>query len=510
VFRLAFNRGRIEEKFFVEKRGVKMKMKGECMKASFVVVMLLSLCATGAFAAVSYDSVTDWVKGDPSNPLEMYRTPNWTFGFMDVPGGAFNEFSSHSALAFGDVWWDGSEPWIAKATNWSGFIPDGMVGMHPGPRVADGGLGIDQCAVSRFTTPVAGTYDISGVFQGVSAGTKDVYVQKNGVTLFSHLSLVGTVPSPFTLPGVTLASGDQVDFIIMGTTSYSASATMLCATLTKQFTPSATSWDATTDYFPKTLPPIQTVNSFGQWSLGYLPVNAGVPGTFVTHTRKLTRADGFDEFDNGTTGDAGYSVLYNFNYNQIWWYKPRPNWSVVPLLTGYPCIRFTAPQNGKYTVSCSFSGVPGGAYQPGGDPNSHATTKAHIDTIAGVRTSLFTADVNGFDGTGLVDVANPANAAVSSTSPAPYVNANITGVNLAQGNTIEFYVDPRGDSAFDGTYMTPSVVRTGAYVPTCAEGGIYGPMDFNHDCSVNFKDFASFAAVWLNCTDQRPPCNYVP
>jgi hypothetical protein len=35
--------------------------------------------------------------------------------------------------------------------------------------------------------------------------------------------------------------------------------------------------------------------------------------------------------------------------------------------------------------------------------------------------------------------------------------------------------------------------------------------DFNHDCCVNFADFAIFAQNWLTCNDpQNPVCTYTP
>lgn len=480
-------------------------MKGKNVRLRWLVLVLLAIFSSVSFAVVSSDITADWI------PTGVTATNNWTYGYEPIPGGAFTQYGIHATSgSVYDIWWNGSEPWIAKAgSGWGWVTIPGYIIMHPGPTVADGGDGSNQCSVARFTASVAGTYGISGSFNGRVAGSsKDVYVQKNGVTLWSKTSLVDTNSAAFALTSVALAVGDQVDFIIKGTTSYAACATILCATLTKQFTPSTSSWDATADYYPQIVMPTQTTTSFGPWSLGYLPVNGGV-GNFVAHTRKLTRVDDFDEFDNGTDGEAGFSVLYNFNYGQVWWYKTRPNWSFSPLLTGYPCIRFVAPQDGQYTVSCSFSGVAGGAYQVGGDANSHSTTKAHIDTyVNGVRTSLFSADVNGFDGTGLVNVTDLVTPALSSPAPV-YATANLTNVNLAQGNAIEFYADPRGNSQYDNTYVAPAVTRTGNYVPTCAERGVYVPMDFNHDCYVNFKDFASFAAAWLNCSDPRnASCTY--
>lgn len=469
----------------------------------FVVLLLSSFCVAGAVAAVSYDLVTDWL------PAGITGSNNWKFGSEPTPGGAFTEFTGHSTESFADLWWSGGEPWIAKASpTWGWVTVPGMVFMHPGPLVADGGDGSKQCVVARFKVTVAGTYDISGVFDGRGDGTKDVYVQKNGVNIFSQLALVGTADAAFAVNSVTLAVNDEVDFIAMANGSYGGTVIGLYATLTKQVA-AGTTWDATADYAPRTLPAVQTPPSFGPWSLGYLPVNGGVIGNFAAHTRKLTRVDGFDEFDNGTDGDAGFSVYYCFNYGQVWWFKPRPNWSFTPMLNGYPCIRFVAPQDGAYSISCSFSGVAGGAYQVGGDPNSHASTKAHIDTVvSGVRTSLFSADVNGFDGTGLVDVVDLVTPALSSPAPV-YAIANLTNVNLAQGNVIEFYADPRGDVAYDATYVSPVVVRTGNYVPTCAERGVYMQMDFSHDCYVNLSDFVSFAAAWLNCNDPRnASCTY--
>jgi hypothetical protein len=45
----------------------------------------------------------------------------------------------------------------------------------------------------------------------------------------------------------------------------------------------------------------------------------------------------------------------------------------------------------------------------------------------------------------------------------------------------------------------------------CDNQGAYLPADLNHDCYVNFKDFAMFAHNWLICNDpENTACTFTP
>ena len=46
--------------------------------------------------------------------------------------------------------------------------------------------------------------------------------------------------------------------------------------------------------------------------------------------------------------------------------------------------------------------------------------------------------------------------------------------------------------------------------PFCGQAGqVYSMYDTNHDCTVNFADFAVFAQMWLTCTDlSKPGCTW--
>ncbi|MBV9718680.1 MAG: hypothetical protein JOZ77_05140 [Candidatus Eremiobacteraeota bacterium] len=69
----------------------------------------------------------------------------------------------------------------------------------------------------RFTSPMAGTYMVSGNFEGLDTGEQShpVEVQKNGATFFSETVSGFEVPVHFKLK-FGLNKGDQIDFISEG------------------------------------------------------------------------------------------------------------------------------------------------------------------------------------------------------------------------------------------------------------------------------------------------------
>jgi hypothetical protein len=72
-------------------------------------------------------------------------------------------------------------------------------------------------------------------------------------------------------------------------------------------------------------------------------------------------------------------------------------------------------------------------------------------------------------------------------------------VGVAAAGTWDLYVD-------DATGLEAQIDTQ-----SCNDLNIYLPSDFNHDCYVNFLDFAVFSENWLTCNDpQNPACSPTP
>ncbi|MBP7950280.1 MAG: lamin tail domain-containing protein [Verrucomicrobiales bacterium] len=123
--------------------------------------------------------------------------------FVAAPGGAGQGAWNGTTQWWSGTGWDhntaGAQPW----TYLSGTL------MHPN----DSNPGPREAPIARWTSTVAGNYTINGSFtraNGADDGTTG-RVFLNGVQIFSALTLANT--QPFQLP-VTLAAGDQVDFLV--------------------------------------------------------------------------------------------------------------------------------------------------------------------------------------------------------------------------------------------------------------------------------------------------------
>lgn len=74
-------------------------------------------------------------------------------------------------------------------------------------------------AVTRYTVPASGSYNIWALFRSVHSGVAQAYVVSNGVTLFANASLPpGNATAP-TFLNLALQAGDVVDFVVGGVVS---------------------------------------------------------------------------------------------------------------------------------------------------------------------------------------------------------------------------------------------------------------------------------------------------
>ena len=125
-------------------------------------------------------------------------------------------------------------------------MPNNVLLLHPGP----GTTAADETSVV-FTAPTSGTYDIKGFFERLSTANNGngvlVSVDESGpvgpaTTLFSGslTTLTYGLTSNFNLTNVSLAAGDQIDFVVNNNGEYQFDSTGLSATVSN--VPEPASW----------------------------------------------------------------------------------------------------------------------------------------------------------------------------------------------------------------------------------------------------------------------------
>lgn len=108
-------------------------------------------------------------------------------------------------------------------------IPGLTLVMHPGP-TGFGAGGAREFAVTRWTAPVSGAFDISGSFLALDSGSTNVHVVRNGVSLFSSIR-ASSSNTAFSLSSVAINAGDTVDFVVGNDGSYFNDSTGLVANI---------------------------------------------------------------------------------------------------------------------------------------------------------------------------------------------------------------------------------------------------------------------------------------
>jgi hypothetical protein len=153
---------------------------------------------------------------------------NWSYGFTPTLGGSITLYNSSSNFPgigvppYGtlQVWNNSSNspaPFLGANTfgtqilpcpSCSLNIPPDFLILHP---EITGTL-----SVLRWTAPSAGTYTISGLFQGVDFQphpTTDTYILVNGISAYANFLNTFGVPQNFSLV-VQLNAGDTIDFAV--------------------------------------------------------------------------------------------------------------------------------------------------------------------------------------------------------------------------------------------------------------------------------------------------------
>jgi RHS repeat-associated protein len=118
--------------------------------------------------------------------------------------------------------------------------PADTLNLHPGPNA--------KRSVVRWTVQAAGTYTVSGRFQGLDTNgtTTDVAVSKNGANIFTGSVIGYGSQTPFSLT-VTVTAGDTIEFSVgVGSNgTYNSDSTGLAATITAAGAGSDVRWFVT-------------------------------------------------------------------------------------------------------------------------------------------------------------------------------------------------------------------------------------------------------------------------
>ena len=194
--------------------------------SSLAFIGFLSFASTKPVEAeLVYNAVADF-NASGTTPAQSTNGA-WTYGYSTSLGGTFvlhntatgNYFGSPAGAAGFYTPLDGNAlPTVIKNTNAgaltagtiTNWTPDLLL-MHPGQGA--------QYSVVRFTTPTAGDYTVSSLFQGLDSKgptTTDVHVRLNGIDLFSsNVSTYGPPPVAYSSGGsLALLAGDTLDFAV--------------------------------------------------------------------------------------------------------------------------------------------------------------------------------------------------------------------------------------------------------------------------------------------------------
>src|SRR5262249_35099229 len=94
------------------------------------------------------------------------------------------------------------------------FIPNDVLMMAPG----SARFSAPDLTVTRFTTPNAGLFDVTGSFTDLEQASVDLTILVNGDIVFHDSSFTGSSYSQgtisFSISGISLAQGATIDFVV--------------------------------------------------------------------------------------------------------------------------------------------------------------------------------------------------------------------------------------------------------------------------------------------------------
>ena len=195
----------------------------------------LILASTATASASTYNISDDF--SIASNPHGV-----WTYGYFTTFGTALKLFDVPTNGAGYEVWNSsnvnsyGTPGVLNNSTNATefGFVPAHTAIASPGPN--------DELTTYRFTSPSAGVYQLSSAFKLLDSGSTEVYILENGQQILDKILTSGNASASLDKP-LTLAAGDQIDFVVGFPKggSYASDTTSVSATLTSAV-PETSTW----------------------------------------------------------------------------------------------------------------------------------------------------------------------------------------------------------------------------------------------------------------------------
>ena len=169
--------------------------------------------------ALTYDPVADW------NSSSNTTADTWQYGTETTLGGTFTLFPDNNAKTTAptyDLWdlrnsvgingpfigFNSSGTTINAGGSPNLLWPSGVLQIAPGVTPDD--------TVLRWVAPSNGSIDITGDFTDLQASSVGLYIQADGSTIFSS-SYDGSshqAAVPFSLSNLSIAQGEDIDFIV--------------------------------------------------------------------------------------------------------------------------------------------------------------------------------------------------------------------------------------------------------------------------------------------------------
>ena len=195
-----------------------------------VTLVVLAGDLPSASAGSVYDAVADF--SISSNP-----NGQWSYFYDNGSGPQLlprTQTDAYGATGL-DAWWTGlSIPqYVKTAKNTTGstvhvstlVLPTNLLAMDPEEEKSD---------TTRWTAPTAGTWSISGLFQGIDTSqvSHNVEILENSTIQILAPTRISSFGQQVTFDAaVTLAQGDTIDFLVLGQADYFDLSTGLSATI---------------------------------------------------------------------------------------------------------------------------------------------------------------------------------------------------------------------------------------------------------------------------------------
>jgi hypothetical protein len=190
----------------------------------------------------NYNAVTDF---------SLSGNPNGQWSYLYDPGSGPQLFT-HPVVNYAepgvDAWWNGlsvpnSSATFKNTTGQTIYLYGGGVTLTPSMLCMD--PVINKSDITRWTAPSAGTWSISGLFQGIDINehSHTVEILDDSTTMLLAPTSINSYGQTVTFSAtVSLAAGDTIDFMVNGATVYTSLSTGFSATIQLSSVPEPSSF----------------------------------------------------------------------------------------------------------------------------------------------------------------------------------------------------------------------------------------------------------------------------